>query len=176
MRTRLVSAFLIVATASAVRAQTISSGKSAVFSVQPISTMLTFYSGEAELAMSPSATIGIGGSHLGVGELGDNFTYTSGDLKLRYYPDARAFQGFSFGASVGMTRVTASSDNTQDSGSATKPTVGVFLDYNWLLGASKSFYVGMGAGAKKLFIGGDEFQESVTASYPTVRMSVGWAF
>ena len=159
----------------AAEAQAPTSGKISVLSIQPISTMLTVYSGEFELAMSRSATIGIGATHLGA-ELGEDFTYTSGDVKLRYYPEGRAFQGLSFGASVGMSRVAASSQNTQDSGSETKPSIGVMLDYGWLLGAQESFYVGLGAGAKAVFVGHDDFDAPGTFRYPTARLSVGWAF
>ena len=176
MRTHLASAIAIALIATSAAAQQPASGKVAVISIQPITSMLTIYTGEVELAMSRSATIGVGATQFGGGDIGGNFNYLSGDLKLRYYPDSRAFQGFSFGGSVGMTRVSASSDNTQDSGSATAPSVGILLDYNWLLGSSKSFYVGIGAGAKALFLNSDEFQEDVTVRYPTARLSVGIAF
>ena len=178
MRSRLLSTLLIVAvTATAAGAQApISSGKSTVFSIQPISTMLTVYSGELELALSRSATLGVGATYWGPDFDDEEFSYLSGDLKLRYYPEGRAFQGFSFGGSLGLTRVSATDNNTQDSGSATKPSVGVMLDYGWLLGASKSFYVGLGAGAKAVFINDDEFNSNITVRYPTARVSVGWAF
>ena len=177
MRSRLLSTLLIATvTATTAGAQTSAAGKSAVFSIQPITTMLTIYTGEVELAMSPSVTLGAGATYWGPDFDDEDFSYLSGDLKVRYYPDARAFQGFSFGGSVGLTRVAASSSNTQDNGSATKPSVGVMLDYNWLLGANKSFYVGLGAGAKALFINEDEFNSNITLRYPTARLSVGWAF
>jgi uncharacterized protein DUF3575 len=178
MRSRFLSTLLIATVAAtAARAQTATSGKSAVLSIQPITSMLTIYTGELELAMSPSATIGVGTTYWSPDFDGEGFTYLSGDLKVRYYPDARAFQGFSFGGSVGLTRVSASSSNTQDNGSVTKPSIGLMLDYNWLLGANKAFYVGIGAGAKAVFINEDEFNnQSLTFRYPTARLSVGWAF
>ena len=177
MHTRLVSTLIISAViAGAAHAQAPLSGKSSVLSIQPVSSMLTVYTGEYELALSRSATVGVGATKFGGGDIGGSFNYLSGDLKLRYYPDGRAFQGFSFGGSVGMTRVSASSDNLQDEGSVTKPSIGIMLDYGWLLGASKSFYVGMGVGAKALFLHGNEFEEDFTARYPTARLSVGLAF
>jgi len=50
------------------------------------------------------------------------------------------------------------------------------LDYNWLLGAQKGFYVGLGAGAKAVFISDKDIADKATVRYPTGRISVGWAF
>ena len=150
------------------------SGKAAVISIQPISAMLTVYSGEVELAMSRSATIGVGATYWGPEFIDGDFSYTSGDVKIRYYPEGRAFQGFSFGGSVGYTHLGAT-DNTT-SGSAGGPSIGVMLDYNWLLGAQKAFYVGLGLGGKTLFISDKDVADQATLHYPTARLSVGWAF
>ena len=152
------------------------SGKSAVLSIQPISAMLTVWAGEAELALSRSATLGFGGTYWGPDITNGDFNYLSGDVKFRYYPDAKPFQGFSFGGSVGVTRVSASDNNTQNTGSATGASIGVMLDYNWLLGTQKSFYVGLGLGAKRLFISDKSISDNATVMYPTARISVGWAF
>jgi hypothetical protein len=165
---------LAVLVASSASAQTspVPTGKSGVLSIQPISAMLTVYSGEGELALNPSVTLGAGATYWDAGSLGDdNITYLSGDLKLRYYPEAHALQGFSFGGSVGLTRVAEA-----DTISKTSPSIGVMLEYSWLLGASKSFYIATGLGAKAVFISSDDFGENVTARYPTARLSVGFAF
>ena len=176
MRSLLSSVLIATVIATAAGAQAPVSGKSSVFSIQPISTMLTVYSGEFELAMSRSTTLGIGATYWGPDFDDAEFSYLAGDLKFRYYPEGRAFQGFSFGGSAGLTRVAASDNNTQDNGSVTKPSIGVMLDYGWLLGTSKSFYVGLGAGAKALFMSDDEFNQDITLRYPTARLSIGWAF
>ena len=157
--------------------------KNQVISIQPLSAMLTVYAGEFERRVSPTMTLGVGATHFSGfdDDEGDDVNYTSGDVKLRYYPGAQAFQGFSFGAQVGYTRV---SDETiidfatgeTEEHSAGGPTFGVALDYSWLLGGSKAFYVGLGVGAKALFIDEDEFDEDVTRRYPTARISVGYAF
>lgn len=149
-------------------------GKAAVISIQPINAMLTVYAGEAELAMSRSTTIGIGGTYWSPDVIDGDFNYLSGDLKVRYYPEGRAFQGFSFGGSVGVTHLSAT-DNSS-AGSASGPSIGVMLDYNWLLGAEKAFYVGLGLGAKTLFISDKSVADEATLHYPTMRLSVGWAF
>lgn len=150
-------------------------GKAAVISIQPISAMLTIYAGEAELAMSRSATIGVGGTYWSPDVIDGDFNYLSGDIKVRYYPEGRAFQGFSFGGSVGVTHLSANA-NGSGSGSASGPSIGVMLDYNWLLGAEKAFYIGLGLGAKTLFISDKSVADQATLHYPTMRLSVGWAF
>ena len=149
-------------------------GKAAVISIQPINAMLTVYAGEAELAMSRSATIGFGATYWSPDVIDGDFNYASADVKIRYYPEGRPFQGFSFGGSVGYTHLGAT-DNTT-SGSAGGPSIGVMLDYNWLLGAQKAFYVGLGLGAKTLFISDKQVADEATLHYPTMRLSVGWAF
>jgi hypothetical protein len=159
------------------------SAKNQVLSVQPITAMFTLYSAELERKLTPTLTLGVGGTYWSDGsddaDGSVDARYASGDVKLRYYPGATPFQGFSFGAQAGLTRVSGSVTNedtgeTED-GSTTGPTFGVALDYNWLLGASKSFYVGLGVGAKALFIDEDAI-DNATVRYPTARVSIGYAF
>lgn len=160
------------------------SAKNQVISIQPLTSMFTVYTGELERKLSASWTVGVGGTFWSKGvDAGDaggaDAKYTSGDLKLRYYPGATPFDGFSFGGQVGYTRVSgqasdgASGESAE--GSTSGPSVGVALDYNWLLGASRSFYVGMGMGAKALFIDRDAV-DGTTVRYPTARVSIGYAF
>jgi hypothetical protein len=157
------------------RAQQASSGKIAVISIQPLYAMLTVYAGEAELAMSRSATVGLGATYVG-NLIDDGFDYLSSDVKLRFYPEGRPFQGFSFGGSVGITHVSTSDNANGGSASASGPSIGVMLDYNWLLGEQKSFFISTGLGAKTLFISDKTISETATLHYPTMRISVGWAF
>lgn len=157
--------------------------KNQVISIQPLTAMFTVYSGEFERRLSPTMTVGVGVTHWGGGfddeESSGDASYTSGDLKLRYYPGAQPFQGFSFGGQVGVSRVSGETvdDETFESeeASVTAPSFGIALDYGWLLGGTKSFYVGLGLGAKMLFIDEDEI-EGVTLRYPTARVSIGYAF
>lgn len=174
-----VKIFSLVALAAVVpsltRAQD-NSGKIAVISIQPVSSMLTIYAGEAEMALSRSATLGVGATYFNPDVTDGDVTYLSSDLKLRYYADGRPFQGFSFGGSVGITRATAIDNVSGDKSSASGPSIGVMLDYNWLLGAQKAFYISTGLGAKTLFISNKEVADKATLHYPTMRLSVGWAF
>jgi hypothetical protein len=126
--------------------------------------------------ITPVLTLGGGAT----GWFPDDFSYTSGDLKLRYYPQGRPLQGFGFGGSVGMTRISEDySDEFSeptDETSVTGPSVGFMLDYGSLLGATRRLYVGVGAGAKVVFVDDTDFNEDVTLRYPTARVSVGYAF
>ena len=76
--------------------------KSNVLSIQPLAAMLTVYAGELEHRIGTSSTIGVGGSYW---DAGDNDTdalkYMSGDVKLKYYPQGHALEGFSFGGQAG---------------------------------------------------------------------------
>jgi len=176
MRPTVLSLIAFAAATPALASAQISTGKAAVLSIQPIDAMLTVYAGEAEFALSRSVTLGVGGTYWGPDITDGDFRYLSGDLKVRYYPEARPFQGFSFGGSVGVTQIKATDNTSQSSGSASGPSIGVMLDYNWLLGAQKAFYVGLGAGAKAVFISDKDISDNATVRYPTLRISVGWAF
>jgi hypothetical protein len=146
-----------------------------VISFQPINAVFTVYAAEYERAVASTLTLGVGAT----GFFPDDVSYTAGDLKLRYYPQARPLQGFSFGGTVGITRVSEDVfDEVTGEGerSATGPSAGVMLDYGWLLGASQRFYVGLGIGAKVVFVDDDDFSDDFIARYPTARISVGHAF
>lgn len=152
--------------------------KRQVLSVQPISAVLTVYAAEYERAFSPVFTFGLGAT----GWFPDEFSYTSMDVKVRYYPQEVPLSGFSFGGSVGFTRVSEEFDEFDDingdgeSETVSGPSAGVVIDYGWLLGRRRSFYVGLGAGAKVLFVDDDEFSDDVLVRYPTARLSIGYAF
>lgn len=154
--------------------------KNQVLSVQPINVVLTIYTAEYERKMGNATTLGFGGTYWNDSGDGDDLTYASADVKLRYYPNAKVFQGFSFGVQGGVTHLseTLTSDftgGTEEKNSATGPSFGVALDYGWLLGATRSFYVGLGVGAKAVFIDENDFNDA-TVRYPTARVSVGYAF
>jgi hypothetical protein len=120
---------------------------------------------------------------LGAGAGVDTDNYAWGEGKLRYYPGARAPRGFAIGMSAGAARVNSYTEDdcfifcSDASGpSGTGATVGVFLDYSWLLGRSRRFYVGTGLGLKRVF----GLDDAPGQSYPEVlgasRLQVGYAF
>jgi hypothetical protein len=149
-----------------------------VISIQPINAVLTMYSAEYERQASAAGTFGFGGTYLNVGSSGiDEVTYKSADVKLRYYPNGRALMGFSFGATGGFTSLSGTDFNGNNA-SVSGPSLGVLLEYQWLLGEKRNFSVALGAGAKALFVKADQFtgNNNFITRYPTARVSVGYAF
>jgi hypothetical protein len=144
-----------------------------VLSIQPLGTMFQTFAGEYERAVGKALTLGVGGTYW-AGFSGSDFTYTSGELKIRYYPNEAALQGFSVGASLGFSTVRQKDDAA--SGSASGPTVGVLLEYQWLMGEKKHFALALGVGAKSLSISRGSLSESFGTRYPTARISIGYAF
>jgi hypothetical protein len=146
--------------------------------MQPLTAMFTIYSVELEQRLGPTVTLGVGGSHWSAGST-DEFAYNSGDVKLRYYPEGHALSGFALGLQGGYTKISETSQNSttglEEKHEGGAPTAGVSLDYNWLLGANRSFFLGLGVGAKKVFIDSDTFNDPIL-TYPTGRLSIGYAF
>jgi hypothetical protein len=134
-------------------------------------------SGEYERMTSSEISVGAAAGYVDF----DDDTQAWGDVKLRYYPNARGPRGFAIGALVGFARVESDEftcdaftcDDTDES-TAAGATAGVFLDYAWLLGRSKRFYVGTGVGAKRVFGLDDDrdYPEILSAS----RLQIGFAF
>jgi len=151
-------------------------GPSNVFSIQPLNAMtLTMYSAEYERRTGSALTLGVGGTHWSLGD--DDLAYTSGDLKLRYYPQGTGLQGFSFGGSVGYTSVSANSPFDDSEESTSGASFGVLLEHQWLMGAGRNFAVALGVGGKAVMISEDEISsDDFIARYPTIRISVGYAF
>jgi hypothetical protein len=149
-----------------------------VISIQPFNAMFTVFTAEYERAQGKAWTWGLGATNWSAGDEGDKVTYTSGDLKLRYYPSGAALMGFSIGGSLGFTSVASEcSICTPTEESASGPNLGVLLEYQWLLGAKKNFAIALGAGAKALMISEDDVSASdFVARYPTARISIGWGW
>jgi hypothetical protein len=146
-----------------------------VISFQPLIAVFEVYSAEYERKVASATTLGIGGTYWNFGD--DELTYTSGDLKLRYYPQGTALMGFSFGGSVGFTSISATNtfDGTEESASGA--TLGVLLEYQWLMGAKRNVSAALGLGAKALMVDEDEITSGdFVARYPTGRVSIGFAF
>jgi hypothetical protein len=173
MRSLLVSAVAALAPIMSAAAQQPST-PSNVISIQPLSAMYTLYAGEFERRVGQNVTVGVGGTYVQTENEASNqeASYTSGDLKLRYYPGV-ALRGFSLGISAGYASVSETVTGTENSGGA--PNFGLLLEYQWLLGARSNMAVTLGAGAKKLFVDEAEYVDVFT-TYPTGRISIGWGF
>lgn len=146
--------------------------------VNPLAVIFNVYSAEYERVLTRAVTAGVDGTYYGLSG-GD---YSTADVKLRYYPQEHALSGFSLAATAGFARVTGevSCDSYNPYNGAcidtarNYPTIGIELDYNWLLGPSRRFGVGTGIGAKRLIGTRDEY--SGLSALPTGRLSVGLAF
>ena len=137
-----------------------------VLSANPFLLLFEWTNVEYERKISPTGTVGLSGSWISLDE-GDE-DYRSLNAFYRYYPQAAALTGFYFGGRGGVYSV---SDFQED---ATVFGFGLEVGYNWLLGANRTFYIGLGAGAIRLF-GGD--LEDSSATIPTLRLlNIGWAF
>lgn len=169
----LLAAAMLTITAGAAAAQT--APRRNVLSVQPLNFVFSVFSGEYERAAGTAVTWGVGGNYWGAGDTNDDVDYTSGEFKLRYYPNGVALQGFSLGGAVGFATVTGR-NSSGGSESVGGPSFGVLLEYQWLMGVKENFSVALGVGAKALNISQGDIQQSVTAKYPTIRISVGLAF
>ncbi len=155
--------------------------------IQPLSLIVGAFGAEYERKISTSTTFGVGGNYwdestLAGADDGDaNYRYVSGEVKLRYYPGAKPLRGFSVGGTFGFVSVKeeAPEECTDflcfEPQSYSGPKAGIEIDYNWLLGRTDQFVVALGAGAKRLFVDVENDFGFIQA-YPTVRISIGYAF
>jgi Protein of unknown function (DUF3575) len=144
-----------------------------IVSTSPILLVFGVLGAEYERRLSPTTSWGVSGAVYRP----ELFSYASLDGKLRYYPGARALEGFAAGLTAGVTRIgTRNSGNpsgTEDSGTAA--SLGFTLDYQWLLGTRRRFAVTLGGGAKRFFLFGEDVS-GASLVLPTGRISVGRGF
>jgi hypothetical protein len=144
-----------------------------VFSVNPLGIPFEYFSAEYERALTGLTSIGLTGSYVGFIDEG---SYSTIEGKLRFYPNEEGPKGFSIGMSAGITRVSVDRFDEPDD-SESKPSLGVIIDYNWLLGKTKRVVVGTGLGAKRIFgVGSDFDDDDIPLAYPTARFQVGLRF
>ena len=163
--------------------QSTESGKQHVFSANPFGLILEFFNAEYERVISPTTTIGFGGSTF----KDDSWTneperrfetdrYVNFDVFWRFYPGSNRTRtynapvGWAFGAKMGITAV--------DGG--TYFGYGFDLNRSFVLGPDDNFYVGLGFGLKRL-LGApqDEAGEPILglSLIPTIRIAnVGFIF
>jgi hypothetical protein len=177
----ILGALAMAASSSAVAAQlpTSATQKHTIVSVQPLSAMIAVFAAEVEQAVGATVTLGAGATYWSPKFASQDITYTSGDVKLRYYPQGRALEGFAFGMSAGYTNIKDKMDfgsGTTSEHTVSGPTVGAHIEYNWLLGSNNGFFFGLGVGAKRILAKADDMSDDVKFAYPTARVSIGSAF
>lgn len=125
----------------------------------------------------------------GLGAGLDNSAHSWAEAKVRFYPGARGPGGLAVGVTTGVDRIRAFTGNeciaicTDGSGpKGTAFTLGVVLDYGWLIGATERFYIGTGVGAKRVYGLDDEqnpeggFITDYPKVLPVVRFQIGYTF
>jgi hypothetical protein len=162
----------------------------AVVGLNPLGIPFEIGSIEVEGVVLPGVSLGAAASYSALGDDDDggqgegDARYTSGDVKVRYYPSEVALRGFSVGLALGVTRYskvvnvgTPGSPSVLQRESVTGPTISVLADYNFLLGARQRFVVGTGIGAKRLLAPEeDRDRAGAPQAYAFLRFVLGIAF
>lgn len=154
-----------------------------VLSANPLGLLFGYYNGEYERAISSTSTLGLAGAYFSV----DDDELAVVEAKFRYYPQARPFSGFSVGGSAGYGQISdeeedefipladAGAARQQQSETSSAFLVGIELDYNWLVGRDRRFFIGTGIGARRLI--GRDVDSDTPVVIPTLRLvNVGFAF
>jgi len=173
------AALLVALTAAPLAAQSAASPaplqRRNVLSINPLGIPFEYVSAEYEGMVVGAFTLGGNVSYFAPGGV----SYTSFELKGRLYPNEEGPKGFSVGMGLGVARVSedqSCANGPCDDRTATRPTIHVFTDYNWLLGRSGRFYLGTGVGAKRIFGIRDSDYNDVLNVYPTFRFQIGTNF
>lgn len=157
-----------------------------VIGLNPLGIPFDIFAIEGEGAIAPGITLAGAGSYVGPGDDQDD-RFTSGDVKLRYYPGETALEGFAVGLAAGITQrsgvnyaecvVLPNGGCDYQRNKVSGPTISVLADYNFLLGQRRRFFVGTGIGAKRWLVDRDT-RDRVDAQRAWVfgRFLVGLAF
>ena len=135
-----------------------------VISANPIGLLINTFNGEFERVISPTSTIGFGGStssyenqtYSDAGEqnsqpIWEDIQYVNFDVFYRFYPGSsrtrtyRAPIGWAFGIKAGVTSVDGAGV-----GDGTYIGYGFDVNRSWVLGPNANFYIGLGFGLKRL--------------------------
>jgi len=147
--------------------------RSRAFTINPLGIPFEVVSVEFEGAVHDAFTLAGNFSYFSP----DEYTRSSLEVKGRLYPNEQAPRAFSVGLGLGAvnTRENLEVDGTLVKQDKTHPSIGVYVDYNWLLGKSSRFFVGTGLGAKRILGESDDFDEAPFV-YGTARFLIGVAF
>jgi len=142
----------------------------------PVGIAFDIASLELETAVAPGITVGGTASYSNVSDQ----RFTSFDLVGRYYPGEIVLKGFSIGLSGGYLKYSNLVSDDFGAGvrqTLTAPTIGLALDYNWMLGTERRFIVGTGVGAKRVLASqASRDRVQMDRAYGTARFVVAIAF
>jgi hypothetical protein len=143
------------------------------------------FSGEYEIALpSPGFSVGIGGSWLTTGDDRNSWV----EAKAHYYPGERPFRGFAVGLTAGVHSARNQgnescvnifepcNDAVRPFRTETAPTLGVIVNYDWLIGRQERFRIGLGLGAKRILRDVGPNNGVLEQVYPDGRFVLGVAF
>jgi len=143
--------------------------------VNPLGIPFDIASAEFETALASGVTVGGLASYTAL----QDDRYRTFDGKLRYYPGEVVLRGFSLGASLGYTHfsTTETLGGVETNPTANYATLGLLVDYNFMLGARHRFILGTGVGAKRVFAD-TRTRDPVhlDKAYGTARFVIGIAF
>lgn len=148
----------------------------------PLGLPFDIFSLEFESAVANGITLGGLGSYTNFQGTGIGKTrYQTLEVGGHYYPGEVVLRGFSLGFNVGYTwfrrDTTITGPPASDHTTLGAPTVGLDVNYNWMLGPLQRFLIGMGVGAKRVLASEDARKAvGVGRAYPTARFVMGLAF
>ena len=132
-----------------------------LITANPIGILADYYNAEFERAVSDVASVSLAAERSTI----DDEDLTAVDVRFRYYPQARMFSGIALGASLGYASFMEGEDFFIETPSGpmyefrqverSGPTLGLQVDYSWLLGRDRRLYVGVGFGLRRLLTGGN---------------------
>ncbi|CAA9341907.1 MAG: hypothetical protein AVDCRST_MAG11-3022 [uncultured Gemmatimonadaceae bacterium] len=153
-------------------------------SINPLGLPFGFFSGEYEFSPTGTGglTLGVGGTYA-TGYFEEEDEDESRDAwvegKVLYYPGEVPLRGFAVGLTLGYHNARNDGGDLFTPGGVVRsegaPTVGVLLDYNWLIGARRRFLVGTGIGARRVLKDVDA-GSPLDQVYPDGRLQIGLAF
>ena len=144
--------------------------------VNPLGIPFDIASAEFETGIASGFTVGALASYTSL----DDDRFTTFDAKVRYYPGEVVLRGFSLGMSIGRTHLSTtqfSAPNIETHPTADYATLGLLVDYNWMLGARHRFIIGTGVGAKRVLADAAvRDRVDIDKAYGTARFVIGIAF
>ena len=132
-----------------------------LITVNPLGVLVDYYNVELERALSDVTSISLAAEHSATGDT----DISAVDVRFRYYPQAQVFSGLSLGASLGYGSFDDAEEYYYDTPDGpgrevigedlAGPTLGLEVNYNWLVGRDRRLFVGLGIGARRLLSGGN---------------------